>query len=406
MPEHEIFSFSSKSTSLAFSGGELKTKETDSVTGYGIRVLHDGRLGFCYCQKESDLKKTIDNAREVSRFSAKTKFSFPEKSSFTMPDTVDKSVDPEDFNSLKDFVESARSAAEIHGGKSRIICSADNSSIKLENTSGFLGEYGKSTFSIYAECMHDDGFGFAYCSSIKKPDSVSEIGSNAANMAKEMRGAKKPDPGSYLLVVDVEALDSILGPLLTSFSGDWKRRGVTKVTKTKMFSDQLSIYEDGLAQATDSRPFDDEGTPSKQNKLIENGEVKSFLYDRETAALENVAESGACSRASYSSVPGIGSSNIVIEKGNCKDLAEFGKHIELLSAHGSHTANLTSGDIGLEVSTAFLVENGKKKPVKGFMLSGNLFEMFANIEAIESESKVYGSVIAPRIAFKNIKVVS
>lgn len=408
MLEHEIYSVSSDSASLVFSGGALKTKEADSSGGYGIRVLHDGRIGFSHCQTDSDIKKTIIEAKKASSFSKETAFQFVQKSSPKTINIFDKSLNHLDPSELKDYVDLCRSSAESQGGKSRIICSTNVSSINLENTSGFSGKYKKSHFSIYAECMHGDGFGFAYYSSIKKPDGalVSDVGTKAAAMAKNMKGAQKPEPGNYLLVVNPEALGSIMGPFLASFSGDWKRRGITKITKTKLFSDMLSIYEDGTALATGARPFDDEGVKSEKKPLVENGTVKSFMYDLETAALEGVKESGCCSRASYSSSPSIGSSNLLVKEGRCKDLVELGRHIELISAHGSHTANLTSGDIGLEVSNAFLVDKGEKKPIKGFMLTTNLFELFANIEEIESKQHVYDNLISPRIAFRNVKVVS
>ncbi|MFH1785739.1 MAG: TldD/PmbA family protein [Candidatus Micrarchaeota archaeon] len=408
MLEHEIYSSISNSTSLVFSGGELKTKEIDSSSGHGVRVLHDEKVGFSYCQNDSDIKKTLEKAKTASKFSVKSKFSFAPKSNFNNLNIFDKSINPQDFNELMEFVDCARSSAETHGGKSRVICSSEIESVKIENTNDFFGEYKKSVFSIYSECMYDDGFGFAYSSSINKPNlqKVSEVGMKAANMAKNMRGAKKPEPGNYLLVVNTEALDGILDPLLSSFSGDWKRRGITKISKTRMFSDVLSIFEDGTTLAPEARPFDDEGVCSRKNSLVENGEVRSFLYDRETAALSNVDNSGFCSRSSYSSSPGIGSSTIIVDKGKCKDLVELGKHIELISAHGSHTANLTSGDIGLEVSNAFLVGNGERKPIKGFMISTNLFDLFANIKAIEAKQNIHGSLIAPRIAFKDVKVIS
>jgi PmbA protein len=412
MLNHEIFSLSSNTTSLAFSGGELKTKESDVSGGYGVRVLENNRVGFGYCQNDTDIKKATSEALKAAKFSVKTNFSFPSKATFKKPNLFDKSLDSPDLSELKDFVDFCRLSAEANGGKSRIICSTDSSSIKLENTSGFFGEYRKSNFSIYAECMDKDGFGFAYHSSLKKPktDVITEVGAKAALMAKEMQGAKKPEAGGYLLVVNVEALSSILLPLLSSFSGDWKRRGTTKITQTKMFSEQLSIYDDGTALATGARPFDDEGVPSGKRALVEDGQVKSFMYDLETSALAGVDKkrSGCCSRTSYSSHPGIGSSNITINPGKCKDLAELGAHIELISAHGSHTANLTSGDIGLEVSNAFLVDKKKRerKPVKGFMISANLFELFANIEAIESRQETRDSIIAPRIAFRDVKVIS
>ena len=74
--------------------------------------------------------------------------------------------------------------------------------------------------------------------------------------------------------------------------------------------------------------------------------------------------------------------------------------------HGSHTANATTGEFGLDVTVAFLVEKGKHTPVRGFMLSGNVFEMFANIEAVEKEVHVLGGLVVPRMAFNGLKIVA
>jgi PmbA protein len=281
------------------------------------------------------------------------------------------------------------------------------SHVSLENTEGLRGEYEKTAFSLYVECMHADGFGIAYLGSCRKPAEVRSLGAEAAQMAADMRGAKKPESGACTLVAGPEALLSLMDAFLPSFSGDWKRRAITRLSPgAKAFNSDLTICEDGLAPGTEARPFDDEGTPSGKRFLVENGVVRSFLYDRETAALEGVSESGACVRPGYDVPPSASASNIIISPGKVNDLAELGRIIELRSAHGSHTANPTSGDIGLEVSSAFLVEGGKRSPLKGFMVTGNVFDMFANIEAIEKKQVTYGSLIAPRIAFRNVRIVS
>jgi PmbA protein len=413
MSVHEVYSLSAESISLFFSSGELKTKEMDSSLGYGVRALDKGRLGFAYCQKSDDLKKSVEESKKMSRFSVQSGFSFPPSSSYPQCDIYDPSLSPEDYQSLRGFVDEARDGAESLGGKARVMLGVSRSHASLENTEGFRGEYDKTDFSLYIECMHDDGFGSGYLGSCKRPSSVHDLGTEAAQMASDMRGAKKPESGTYTLVAEPEALMSLLDTLIPSFSGDWKRRGITKLSSgARLFSEKFSMYEDGLALGTESRPFDDEGTPSKRRPLIENGVVKSFMYDRETSALEARQggtlgpESGVCSRASYDSAPSIGSSNIVISPGEVTDLGGLDKFIELHYAHGSHTANPTTGDIGLEASAAFLVEKGKRTPLKGFMITGNIFDMFSNIEGIEKKQESYGSLISPRIAFKNVRVVS
>jgi len=398
---------------MLFSSGELKSKEADSSLGYGVRALDSGRLGFAYCQDLKDLKKAIEEARTMARFSVQSGFSFAPQSKPGSVDVCDDSLSVEDFSGMLGFVEEARDGAEAKGGKARIMLGVSRSHIALENTAGFRGEYDKTDFSLFVECMHDDGYGSAYLGSCKRPSSVHSIGTKAAEMAFQMRGAKKPEPGLYTIVAEPEALMSLLDTLIPSFSGDWKRRGITRLAPgAKVFSEKLSMHEDGLSAGGDARPFDDEGTPSESRPLIENGIVHSFMYDRETAALEARQHgtcgpaAGACSRMGYDSQPVIHSSNVVISPGGYEDLGELGRHIELHSAHGSHTANPTTGDIGLEVSSAFLVEGDKRTPLKGFMLSGNVFELFSKIAGIEKKQQVYGSLVSPRIAFKDVRVVA
>ncbi len=401
---HEVYFQRSEFTSLTFSGGELKTRETSEESGYGVRILKDGKLGFAYCQDEKKLEDAKKRAEKLSKFSPKTNFSFSPSASFNNPDIFDKNIEPSDFQTFKSLLEQARESAESFGARSKVVISANKSYTELENSEGFSGNYEDTGFSMYAEAMHGEGLGIGYLSSNHIKD-VSEAALSAAGMARDMQNAKKPESGTYTVVAQTEALDTLLEVLLPSFSGDWKRRKITSLPGKK-FSEKLSIYDDPLSGGTSSRPFDDEGIPSEKRTLIETGEVESYLYDLETAALAGETGSGSCSRDSYDDNPSIGSSNIVVSPGDWKDLGEIEKYIELHYAHGSHTANLTTGDVGLEVSAAFLVEGEKRTPMKGFMMSGNIFDMFANIEAVESKVRTLGSLTAPRIAFGNVHVIS
>ena len=406
MPGHEIYRYRSDSARLVHSGGELRTKEADDSYGIGVRVLEDGKIGFSYCQHESDLARARESALVLSKSAMKTGFGFAPASEIPKADIFDPSIDPDNNTGMKAIVDEARDAAESGGGKSRIVCSFTKESVSLENSAGFSGSYQRTVFSLYAECMLGDGFGFAYSSSTKLPKDTESVGRKAAEMAKSMQGAGKPPDGIYTVVMELEALENIIETLMPSFSGDWKRRGMTRLDAgRKMFSEKLTLVEnplDGVA----ARPFDDEGTPSSARTLIESGEIKNFLFDRETAALSGVQEGGSCVRPSYDSLPSIAPSNIVISPGEYEDLGVLEKYIELRSAHGAHTANVTSGDIGLEASSAFLVEKGERKPIKGFMLTGNVFDMLSDIVGLEKRQKVYGSLISPRIAFGNVRVVT
>lgn len=406
MPAHEVFHRRSSSVALTFTGGELKVKEAAESSGYAVRVLERGRLGFAYCRDEAEVPEALESARKLSRFSVKSGFSFaPDARTEALP-LYDSALAGAEYRGLKALIDEAREGAQSLGGMPRVILSADTSATSLYNSEGFSGDYRKTRFSLYCECMHGDGFGFSYYTSPKVPSSVEAQGITAAEMAKAMQGAEKPAPGDYAVVLELDALDSFLDILLPSFSGDWKRRRITRLRAgRRMLSSAFTMHDDGLTEGTGARPFDDEGTPSAARPLVERGAVRGFLFDREAAALAKARASGACSRGSYETPPSIGQANISIAPGRHTDLSDLGRHLEVHSVHGSHTANATTGDFGLEVSVAFLVENGERKPVRGFMLSGNVFDMFSKMEGVEKKVRRVNGIIAPRIAFGGVKAV-
>ncbi|MBI5227769.1 TldD/PmbA family protein [Candidatus Micrarchaeota archaeon] len=439
--ETETYFSNVSSLALTYSGEQLKGRESSTTSGYGVRVLENNRLGFAYCQEEKGLARAVNDAKTNSKFSAKfpkkTPFSFAPKtnfsknlsalefansntrtnSKFSQNNFFDKALDSPEPKYLNEFVEQAREGAESLGGKSRIILSTARSLTSIENTSGFFGKYKKTNFSAYIECMDGDGMGFSYVSLNKAPNDLTMDGIKAAQLAKNMKGAKKPEPARYNIVLEIEALDNLIEVLIPSFSGDWKRRGVTKIVEgKKTFSDDLTIFEDGLSQGTDARPFDDEGTPSAKKVLVEKGRVKNFFFDRETAALSGnlfgkggqKPIAGSCGRSSFAAPPTIKHSNIVVSPGKYSDLGEIGNHLQIHSMHGAHTANVTTGDAGFEVSAGFLLTNkgAKRIPVRGFLLSCNVFDLFSSTIAIEKYQRIFGNLISPRIAFPNVQVVA
>ena len=407
---NETFYLKESGSSLLFSENEIKIKEAFESSGYGIRVFHDNKIGFAYCEQEKDLGKALDNAKKAARLEIKN-FSFVEKSVYKKINIMDRKILEIDETHLKDIIYEIKSGIEKFTKNCRINVEAGNLGLNIKNTSGLDANYEKTGIEIYAEAMLDDGFGHSYLSSVSLPEDFVKIGEETGEMARAMRGAKKMQSASYTVVFDLEALHSMLSVLLPSFSGDWKRRKISfisdKVNK-KIFGDGLNIYDDAAASASAIRPFDDEGSPSRKIPLIENGVIKNFLYDHETAALDNYTGNCACSRGDYSTPPSIGNSNLVINSSNGysnfeNELKEF---ILVKSLHGTHTSNLTTGDFGVEVNAGFHYKDGQANPVRGFIISGNIFNLFNSIEGMEKNSKVFDNLIAPRIAFKDVHVVS
>jgi len=373
-----------------------------------VRVLKDKKLGFSYCEKKENLEKALESAEKTSRFSRKTGFTFAPEADYKKMNTYDRRIEYMEPGELKSILEQVRDGAERYSKNTKIVLSTETDRVELENTEGFTGKHTDSSLSIYAEVMDDGGFGYYSNAFTHLPGDYSGMGLHAAELARKMRKPAKPVAGEYDVIMETEVLEELIDIMIPSFLGDWKRRGISRLTDKqgkKFFDEKFSMYEDGTLETVSGRPFDEEGTPSGRIAVVEKGIVENFAYNRETAALEGVEKNGQCNRPGFSTPPATGFSNLEIGTGNVESLTdEYPDAINIYSLHGTHTANRTSGDFGVEVNAAFVGKD--ETAVGGFMLTGNIFNLFKNIKGIEKRAKKSGGFISPRIAFEKLKVVS
>lgn len=409
--ETEIYHERETAISLVFSKKQWKSKERHTAEGYGVRVLDKGRLGFSYCQEEKGLAAATQKAKALAAVAPKSRFSFTADKGKSRIKTEDRKLGTLETGELKSMLDELREGAQPYAEHIRIYAGINRSRIRIENPH-WEKRYAKTGFGLYMEATVDEGYGFYHFSGIGLPEqSWKEIGQETGRMAQRMRQARRPASGEYDVMFAPEAFGSMLEVFLPSFSGDWKRRGTTPWASQigqMAFDERFTIYEQGDAPASNARPFDDEGTPSRRKALVEKGVLKSFQYDRETAALERlVGEGGQCSREGYDNAPGIGGSNFVIAPGDTRSISEETKeYLYIRSLHGTHTANTTTGDFGAEVNMAFHVKGETRKPMRGFLLTGNVFNLFKRIECIERTIQTYDNLRLPLILFQRLKVVS
>lgn len=405
----EIFYLKESSTVYEYSAGSLKVKNSGIDEGFGIRVLKDKKLGFSYSNSKSKIGDAVKSAISLSRFSPSSPFSFAQNRKYEKFEAFDKSVAEADESRLKEMVMEIADGIKEYSEPARIIVASNISENAVANTNPLFAQEKGTSFMAYAEAKNGDGFGFAEHSHYKILENPQELGGRAGLMAKGMKNPKKLPAGRYSVIFSQETLSSLLDLLLFSFSGELKRRKISKLWDkegVKLFDGRLTVCDDPFAEAGGKSAFDGEGVASKRTALIEKGIVKNFYYNREGAALSGLEKEGNCGRTGYRAPPMIGHSSTVVGKGDAEPETELGKYVYIESMHGLHTANTTSGDFGAEASIAFLHENGKKAPVRGFMVSENIFNLFNKIECIGKRQEQSGDFVSPRIAFKDVSIIS
>ncbi len=75
----------------------------------------------------------------------------------------------------------------------------------------------------------------------------------------------------------------------------------------------------------------------------------------------------------------------------------------ILDLIGVHTADPVTGDFSLGAS-GFWIEKGKKAPVRGVAVSGNLHELLKQVVRVGSELRFYHSFGAPPMLISAIDI--
>jgi len=140
-------------------------------------------------------------------------------------------------------------------------------------------------------------------------------------------------------------------------------------------SPKVTVVDNGLMPGRrGSLNVDDEGTPTQENVLIENGILKGFLSDKLNARLMGMPNTGSGRRESYHHIPMPRMTNTYMLNGEDmpEDIIKSVKRGLYAVNFGGGQVDITNGKFVFSASEAYLIEDGKvTQPVKGATLIGN-----------------------------------
>ena len=143
----------------------------------------------------------------------------------------------------------------------------------------------------------------------------------------------------------------------------------------KVASEKVTVVDNGtIANRRGSLNMDDEGVPTQETVLIENGILKTFLSDKMNARLMGGVSTGSGRRESYHHVPMPRMTNTYMLNGDDvpEDIIKSVKRGLYAVNFGGGQVDITNGKFVFSASEAYLIENGKvTRPVKGATLIGN-----------------------------------
>ena len=174
--------------------------------------------------------------------------------------------------------------------------------------------------------------------------------------------------------------------------GDFNRKGTSAFSGRigeRVAAPGVTVVDDGsIAHRRGSLSIDDEGTPTRETVLIEDGILKGYMQDRLNARLMGVEATGNGRRQSYEHAPMPRMTNTFMRAGT-DDPAELLARVKdgiYATSFGGGQVDITSGKFVFACTEAYKVENGKViAPIKGATLIGDGPSVLTRVKGIGND---------------------
>ncbi|MDZ7840504.1 MAG: metalloprotease TldD [Gammaproteobacteria bacterium] len=210
-------------------------------------------------------------------------------------------------------------------------------------------------------------------------------------------------------LVNLEAVDApagtmkvVLGPgwpgvllheaIGHGLEGDFNRKGTSAFSGRigeRVADSQCTVVDNGtMPNRRGSLTVDDEGNPTRNTVLIENGILKGYMQDSLNARLMGAQPTGNGRRESYAHLPMPRMTNTYMLAGEHapREIIESVDKGLYAVNFGGGQVDITSGKFVFSASEAYLIENGRvTRPVRGATLIGNGPDVLTRVSMVGND---------------------
>jgi len=390
----DLYFESVMSTSLGIDEGLIKTASQGISVGCGIRVVSGERTGFAFTDDLSSerLLKAARTAALIASGPAREIVSgFRHIETPSLYPIAGLSADGEIEAKLALIRRADKAARDFDSRITQVRCGI-NDELRRILVAASDGTFASDTqpmarlniFVIAKDSQNtargtSGGGGRVTLDFFEGAKSPEHFAREAARTALLQLGAAEAPAGEMEVVLGPGwpgvLLHEAVGHGLEADFNRKKTSAFAGLVGQKVASSKVTVVDNGtIANRRGSLNMDDEGVPTQETVLIENGILKTFLSDKMNARLMGGVSTGSGRRESYHHVPMPRMTNTYMLNGDDlpEDIIKSVKRGLYAVNFGGGQVDITNGKFVFSASEAYLIEDGKvTRPVKGATLIGN-----------------------------------
>jgi len=402
-------------TSLMVDESMVKSASQGISAGCGVRVVSGERTGYAYTDDLSPARilHAARTAALIASAPAKTSVTgFRQNPARSLYPVTLPSVDAEITAKVELLMRSDRAARAYDARIKEVRASyADNlRNILVVGSDGTFAEDAQPLARLNVSCIakNDAGSGNGNAGGGGRVALDFFFGSKYGEKTPEFF-AKEAARQAILQLDAQEApageMEVVLGPgwpgvLLHEAVGhgleaDFNRKKTSAfagLIGKRVASEKCTVVDNGtMPWRRGSLNVDDEGQPTQETVLIENGILKGYLSDKLSAKLMNLADTGNGRRESYEHIPMPRMTNTYMLAGqdDPHDIIRSVKNGIYAVNFGGGQVDITNGKFVFAASEAYLIENGQiTAPIKGATLIGNGPDVLTRVSMVGNDLKL------------------
>lgn len=418
----------SRAFAIEAENSAIRNAEEKRDAGIGVRSVIDKRIGFAFVTtlSKKDVREAVTSSVKLARASIPDP-DFVSLPSFdgtypTVKGLFDKNIAELPSEATADMIiRIIEASKQVLEGRNYAISAGVQSSSGINAVVNSLGiSFSEKRSSLFLYCSpvvketDDQTTSYDYQLTRDLNEMNPEhVGHNAAELTLSVLGPKTIEGGEMPVVFAPLGGGTVIGyGFAGAVSAEEVQKGRSYITDAfgdEIASDNLEIFDDALLTGgLGSRTFDAEGFRSQRTSIIEKGVLKGFLHNSYTANKDDVPNTGNASRPSYSGLPSISTSNLILSpgRGTLDDLvSEVDRGV--LCRNTADRPNMTTGDLSAMLYEGFYIEKGEiKHPLKNTLVGINMRDLLQRISQVGSDTKTTLAMITPSFVIESASVTS
>ncbi len=381
-----------RSEAFGFDDGRLKTASYDTHAGFGLRAVSGETTAFAHANElsEAAIKRAAATMALIDP-SAKAKAPAPRATNrhlYTDTDPLDLIPFADKVN-LCQRIDAAARARDPRVAQVSVGLSGSWSVVEIVRPDGFVATDVRPLVRLNVQIVAEQNG--------RRETGTFGIGGRYLydRLFEEATWTRGIDEALAQALVNLESVDApagemtvLLGPgwpgvllheaIGHGLEGDFNRKGTSAFSGRigeRVAAPGVTVVDDGaMADRRGSLSIDDEGTPTGETVLIEDGILKGYMQDRLNARLMGVAATGNGRRESFAHAPMPRMTNTFM-KGGRDDPAELLSRVKkgiFAKSFGGGQVDIVSGKFVFSCTEAYKIEDGRLgAPIKGATLIGD-----------------------------------